>query len=148
MKNKEFVSTKGITLVALVVTIIVLIILAGVSINLVMGENGVLTKAQEARRDYQLAANLEQAEMENAAELMNEIAAGSDLPQSPAPTYTITYNANGGEGTMEGTSEKSGRQVTIKENEFTKVGYSFESWNTKSDGTGTKYAKTPSNAFG
>ena len=39
---------KGITLVALVITIIVLLILAGVSISLVLGNNGVLTQASEA----------------------------------------------------------------------------------------------------
>ena len=39
---------KGITLVALVITIIVLLILAGVSISLVVGDNGVLTQAQNA----------------------------------------------------------------------------------------------------
>ena len=39
---------KGITLVALVVTIVVLLILAGVSINLVLGNNGVISKAKEA----------------------------------------------------------------------------------------------------
>lgn len=43
-----FKQEKGITLVALVITIIVLLILAGVSISLVIGDNGVLTKAQRA----------------------------------------------------------------------------------------------------
>ena len=43
MKNN-----KGITLVALVVTIVVLLILAGVSINLVLGNNGIIAKAQDA----------------------------------------------------------------------------------------------------
>ena len=43
LKNK-----KGITLVALVVTIVVLLILAGVSINLVLGNNGIIAKAKEA----------------------------------------------------------------------------------------------------
>ena len=43
LKNK-----KGITLVALVVTIVVLLILAGVSINLVLGDNGIIAKAKEA----------------------------------------------------------------------------------------------------
>ena len=41
---------KGITLVALVVTIVVLLILAGVSINLVLGDNGIIVKAKEAKR--------------------------------------------------------------------------------------------------
>ena len=45
MKNN-----KGITLIALVITIIVLIILAGISINLLMGDNGIITKAQDAAR--------------------------------------------------------------------------------------------------
>ena len=39
---------KGITLIALVVTIVVLLILAGVSINLVLGNNGIIAKAKEA----------------------------------------------------------------------------------------------------
>ena len=42
---------KGITLVALAVTIVVLLILAGVSINLVLGENGLITQAKEARKE-------------------------------------------------------------------------------------------------
>ena len=41
---------KGITLVALVVTIVVLLILAGVSINLVLGNNGIIVKAREAQK--------------------------------------------------------------------------------------------------
>ena len=45
----------GITLVALVVTIIVLILLAGVSINLVIGNNGIITKAQIAKTSTELA---------------------------------------------------------------------------------------------
>ncbi len=41
-------SNKGITLVALVITIIVLLILAGVSISLVVGDNGIMTRAKDA----------------------------------------------------------------------------------------------------
>ena len=44
MKTKEM---KGITLVALVVTIVVLLILAGVSINTVLGDDGIIKKAKE-----------------------------------------------------------------------------------------------------
>lgn len=43
-----FKEQKGITLVALVITIIVLLILAGVSISLVVGDQGILTRAQTA----------------------------------------------------------------------------------------------------
>ena len=49
MKHKKVqTKNKGITLIALVITIIVILILAGVSINMLLGDNGLLTKAQEA----------------------------------------------------------------------------------------------------
>ena len=41
---------KGITLVALVVTIVVLLILAGISINLLLGENGIIKKSERSER--------------------------------------------------------------------------------------------------
>ena len=45
MKTNE----KGITLIALVITIIVLLILAGVSISMLTGDNGIITQAQRAK---------------------------------------------------------------------------------------------------
>ena len=55
--------TKGITLVALVVTIIILVILAGVSTNLVIGNSGIIAKAQIAKKNAENAAWLEKAQM-------------------------------------------------------------------------------------
>ena len=49
IKNQEQKDEKGITLVALVVTIVVLIILAGITLTLVLGQNGIVNKAKEAR---------------------------------------------------------------------------------------------------
>lgn len=46
---------QGITLIALVITIVVLIILAGVTINTIIGENGIIIKAQEAKVNMQNA---------------------------------------------------------------------------------------------
>ena len=43
---------RGVTLIALVVTIVVLLILAGISINLVLKNNGVISKAKEAKKQY------------------------------------------------------------------------------------------------
>lgn len=51
---------KGITLVALVVTVIVLIILAAVTINLVVGQNGIITRAQQGAENYKVAEQDEQ----------------------------------------------------------------------------------------
>ena len=59
-KNKE----KGITLIALVVTIIVLLILAGVSIAMLTGPNGLLTQADEARTETDMAGAREKIQLE------------------------------------------------------------------------------------
>ena len=53
--KKTFKNEIGITLIALVITIIVLLILAGVSIAMLTGENGVLTKATEAKDQTEIA---------------------------------------------------------------------------------------------
>lgn len=64
MKNK------GITLIALVITIVVLIILAGVVLNLGLGENGIFNKAKFASESY---ANEEEREKLEIAKSANEI---------------------------------------------------------------------------
>ena len=58
----------GITLVALVITIIVLLILAGITINLTIGQDGILKRAGEAGKNYTNAADYEQDQL---AELTN-----------------------------------------------------------------------------
>lgn len=63
---------KGITLVALVITIVVLIILAGVAISLTLSDNGIFNKAVAGRDNYQLSANRERAELANAEAYVNE----------------------------------------------------------------------------
>ena len=54
-------------------------------------------------------------------------------------SYTITFDANGGTGTMEPQSAPDGTQVTLNPNAFSSYVESFDSWNTKKDGTGTRY---------
>ena len=54
MKQK-LKNEKGITLVALVITIIVLLILAGVTLSMVMGDNGIFGKANQAKEQTQLS---------------------------------------------------------------------------------------------
>ena len=53
-------SSKGITLIALVITIIVLLILAGVSIAMLTGDNGILTQATEAKKANTVGLEKEQ----------------------------------------------------------------------------------------
>lgn len=61
---------KGITLISLVITIIILIILAGVAINLSLGENGIFTKAKQARNEY---INAESSEQESLNVLVDQL---------------------------------------------------------------------------
>ena len=55
---------KGITLIALVITIIVLLILAGVSIAMLTGENGLLTQSQRAAAETKVAEAKDRATSE------------------------------------------------------------------------------------
>ena len=54
---------------------------------------------------------------------------------------TVDYNANGGTGSMDSQSfyPGDGESITIKSNAFSRSGYSFEKWNTSSNGSGTSY---------
>ena len=54
----------GITLIALVVTIVVLLILAGITISLIFNKNGVISKAQEAKKSTEISAVIEMAKMD------------------------------------------------------------------------------------
>ncbi len=62
-KMKTFKKNKGITLIALVITIVVLIILAGVLINITLGENGIFNRAKDGRIKMQRASILEAANL-------------------------------------------------------------------------------------
>ena len=68
---------KGITLVALVVTIVVLLILAGVSINLVLGDNGIVKKAQEAKRKSGEASQNDLTSMNELAKELEDVIDGT-----------------------------------------------------------------------
>ena len=53
--------------------------------------------------------------------------------------YTVKFDANGGTGEMNKITAESGIEIAITENSFTKAGWKFSGWNTKSDGTGAPY---------
>ena len=66
-----FKNQKGITLISLVITIIILLILAGVSLNLVLGKNGLIRRSQEAKEAYTQSQSEE-------AEQLNEVESWMD----------------------------------------------------------------------
>ncbi len=61
--NLNINKQRGITLIALVITIIVLLILAGVSIAMLTGTNGIITQAQKAKMTTELSSYKEQLEL-------------------------------------------------------------------------------------
>ena len=111
-------SAKGITLIALVITIIVLLILAGVSIAMLTGQNGILTQAQNASKQTDIGKEKEQIALAyngavtekqstdiTAADLNDQFKAnGTDATASGEGTITVTFG------------EPSNRAYTIDSN--------------------------------
>ena len=121
-------NNKGITLVALVVTIVVLLILAGVSINMVLGENGIVTKAKDARDKTKQAQANELQDFNNISGEIDEIlsdngsgnggtggGSGTDKKVPAEPTEeTAPYYPGGDFTTIEGTTIDSGLVIADK----------------------------------
>ena len=89
MKNsaKKVKGFKGITLISLVITIILLIILAGITINIGLGENGLFTRAKEAKNKYLTA---EREEKEELNELYKGLGIEEELPENTKGTEAGT----------------------------------------------------------
>ena len=82
----------GITLIALVVTIVVLIILATVSINAVLGQNGIIGKAKQAKESYEKSVKAEDTAMQ---ELLNEMEQYNEGSSSDDGKVTLPDGWNG-----------------------------------------------------
>ena len=57
----------------------------------------------------------------------------------PAEKRSITFDANGGTGTMNKQTAEKGSIITLNANKFKRTGYTFTGWNTKKDGTGSSF---------
>ena len=102
MKNKRIRLNGGITLIALVITIIVLLILAGVAISMLSGENGILKKATEAKTKTEESSLVEQIKivameaMTNAEGKIKEDVLKSGLTKIGIKEDEITKDSAGG----------------------------------------------------
>ena len=99
--NEQIKNEVAITLVALVVTIIVLILLAGVSISLVIGDNGIIQKATKGREDYTGATINEQQDLNKIEDYIEDSANGIVLIENvkggsyfESPTTVKDTNGN------------------------------------------------------
>ena len=101
--ERKFKENKGITLIALVVTIIVLLILAGITIAMLTGQNGILNRATEARDANGTAQIDEQVKLAVAEALSNGLGTITDANLKAAldnnvgaGNYTLTGDATNG----------------------------------------------------
>ena len=105
LKNKSKKEQKGITLIALVITIIVLLILAGVSIAMITGNNGILTQANDSKEETTLAERREKLKLLQQEAYMEEYNnAKTELTEEEATDLGWTEN---------GYLEYSGNESTI-----------------------------------
>lgn len=112
---------KGITLIALVITIIVLLILAAVSIATLTGENGILTRANDAKTSTEIAEEREKIELSAAAALADDL--GGEIKESflkqelekyfGADGVSVALGENNGEEGFIITVDDSGRQYFV-----------------------------------
>ena len=111
MKTKEI---KGITLVALVITIVVLLILAGVSINTVLGDDGIIKKAKEAAETTKRASAEEEM---NRLVLEYQLAKNDETLESFLQEKVTEGRIDGvtdnGDGTITITKKVEGKDYTI-----------------------------------
>ena len=82
MKTQKIKSANGITLIALVVTIVVLLILAGVSISALFGDNGIIQKAKDAQNKANDSAQKDMEQINGLENWLNEKTVGSLTPWS------------------------------------------------------------------
>ena len=95
---------QGITLIALVVTIIILLILAGIVVNLAIGENGIFNRAQVAANTWRNAETNEELVMEEFSNWIDNV-----IPQEPISNEDLQISSTNvyyadleGDGTVDG----------------------------------------------
>ena len=118
MKGK-IKNNNGITLIALVVTIVVLLILAGVSISMLTGENGIITQAQKSKLQTEIGKEKEYITLSVSAVKGDKISRGdtSEITSSELQTEMNKYTDEAtvtGSGTLIVTYE-SGRSYEVEQ---------------------------------
>ena len=125
---------RGITLIALVVTIIVLLILAGVSISMLTGQNGILKRATEAKNTTEVASEKEGIQMAVTTSQMasaNYTSIKKDSLQSELNTYfgkEKTTLEDNKDGSYTVTMNNSKRKYTIEDDGSIIEGV-YDKWN-------------------
>ena len=98
-------SNKGITIVALVITIIVLIILASIGIGVLTGEGGIINRTKKAAEDYEQGSKeIQEASNEYDNQLDDQYIGTAE---GDVKIVTVTFDPNGGKGRSKKGNEDS-----------------------------------------
>ena len=124
-KKKCFESNRGITLIALIVTIIVLIILATISINAVVGENGIIKKAQNAKEWYNNGVISEEESMNTLLSEYENMMAG---PPPPYKDDTLVVEPNVAEGMTKVRYNSNGKWERVTDDTTEWYNYANKEW--------------------
>ncbi len=114
--KREKIRERGITLIALVVTIIILLILAGVTLNIALSDGGLFEKAKGGSEKYKQAQTNEEGLITDIEKEMDKYGSGNPSTVSPTPT--------------------EGTPTTIQDAKS--KDYTFENTTTVTDGNGNK----------
>ena len=120
METKELKKNKGITLIALVITIVVLLILAGVTIATLTGENGILTKATEAGKQTEIEGIREEAELVKQEVLSGDLVTGEDTAREDVINAIVDEMGGTANGNLI-TTEDGKYEIMVKEDNTIEV---------------------------
>ena len=148
--KKQLKQSNGITLIALVITIIVLLILAGVSITTLTGDSGIIIKAQKAKEETEKASIQEQRELAKIEASLNENGAtytqtldGKEvtvtIPEGFARTKIagesnieegmVITDEDGNEFVWVSCTKEEYEEATNQKGDWAQGGYSDKEWN-------------------
>ena len=115
---KNFLENKGITLIALVITIIILLILAGVAIATLTGENGLITRAKQAKKT-QIEAEIKESLILAVQDLQVQKVGDAtldDITQEWIDEKLSEYNPS-----VKDDASISGKKITMKKYQLTEL---------------------------
>ena len=113
--KKHFPSARGITLIALVITIIVLLILAGISISMLSGDNSILQKATDAKQTSERAEIVENAKMDILAKISEK--KGENITEDELEEILTSSNYNT-QGTLSNEENILDKTLTSKNGKY------------------------------
>lgn len=107
--------------------------------DVTVNSSAVLDNANEGKRTATITYTLTGIKADNYKLVNNLSTKEVIITDNPANMVVLSYDANGGNGSMNSQRVHKGDQVTVSANTFTRDHYIFDGWNTQPNGNGTSY---------